>query len=206
MRGQRANSATPALTRHAETAPRVVCLLRLTRWTSSATVHWATETDCASLPPKTCALAHRAETEAPANSPASIITSVNAHQGGQVKTASKQILVPQTHVPTAVSAVPLSPTSSVTARLSSRAKRASKTSTSAPRIPRPAGTVELVKTRWGRTGAAARPSTRGDIARPSISPATPHRASMGAPAYRRATPTMSVPVCQVSVVRTVRRI
>lgn len=171
----------------------------------SATAAWATRTDCASLPPITCALAPHVETEARANSPASTITSVNAHQAGQVKTASKLILVPQILVPTAVSVVPLILTTFATAHPSSQAKPANKTSMSAPRVPLLARTVACVRTRWARIVATALRSTPGNTVRPSISPVTPHHATTGAPAYRRERRATSAPVCQALVVRTARR-
>lgn len=107
--------------------------------------------------------------------------------------------MPQIRVPTAVSAVPSIPTTSATARPSSQARPAGKTSTSAPRFLHPARTAACVRTRWARIAAAARRSTQGIIARPSISPATPHRAFTGAPAYRRGRPAMNALVCQVLV-------
>lgn len=88
MLAQGASSATLASSPHAEMAACAIWLLLPTRWTLSATAAWATRTDCASLPPITCALAPHVETEARANSPASTITSVNAHQAGQVRPQS----------------------------------------------------------------------------------------------------------------------
>lgn len=172
----------------------------------SVTAAWATRTDCASLPPIMCALVPRAEMEARVNSPASTITSVNAHQAGQVKTASKPILVPQILVPTVVSVVPLISTTSAIAHPSSQDKPANKTSTSAPRVPLLARTVVCVRMRWARIAATALLSTPGNTARPSISPVTPHHATTGAPAYRRERQATSAPVCQALVGRTARRI
>lgn len=152
-----------------------------------------------------CALALLVETEAHVNSPVSTVTSVNAHQAGQVRTAIKLILVPQIHVPTAVSVVPLIPTTSATARPSSLAKPANKMSTSVPRVPLLARTVACVRMRWAHIAATALRSTLGDNARPSISPVTLHHATTEAPASRRERRAMSAPVCQASVVRTAKR-
>lgn len=85
---QRASSATLASSPRAEMVACAVWLLLSIRWTLCATAAWATQTDCVSLPPITCALAPCAETEARVNSPASTVTSVNAHQAGQVRPQS----------------------------------------------------------------------------------------------------------------------
>ena len=116
----------------------------------------------------------------------------------KAKLASLPTHVPPIHVQTVASAQPLIPPISAHARPLFMVRHASKTSTSAPRLPLPALTAVCVSTKWARTTAAVLKSIPANTARPPTCRAAPHHARMEAPASRRETQPMTVAACQVS--------
>ena len=115
----------------------------------------------------------------------------------QVNCANKPTPVPQIHVPTAASARPLSPTTSVPAHPSSPVRPANRTSMSVTLARHPARTAGCASTRSAATGASARQSTRANTVRAVTCPATRRPVIMEAPASRKERPATNVPVCQV---------
>lgn len=129
-------------------------------------------------------------------------TSAAAHLDGQVHCANTLSPVPQTHVAMVASALPLSPTTSVRAHLSSLERIADKTSMSVTPTHLLARTVEFALMRSGGTIASALRSTQGNTAIPATCPAILPRALMEAPASRKETPAMNAPVFQVLLEKT----
>ncbi len=105
--------------------------------------------------------------------------------------------MPQTRVPTVASALPLSPTTSVPARLSSLARPANRMSMSVIQTLHPARMEGRASMTLAATDASARQSTQGSTARAGTCPATRHPAKMEAHASRRERPATNAPVCQV---------
>lgn len=101
-----------------------------------------------------------------------------------------------------VSALLLSPSLYVPARLSSLGKPANKTSTNVTPTPHPARMVAFASMSLVATGASVPWSSQANTVRHATCPAILHHALMGAPASRRETQAMSVLVYQVLLAKT----
>lgn len=124
-------------------------------------------------------------------------TSAAARLDGQVHCANTLTPVPRTHVPMEANALPLSPSTSVRAHLSSLERPANKTSTNVMLTSLRVRMVECASMRLADTDASVPRSTQANTVRPALCPVIHHHALTEGLVSRKETLSTNALACQV---------